>query len=182
MGVMVWKYPQDMWIFQEIIFETRPDVIIECGTGLGGSALFLASICDLVGNGQILTIDRRSVEGRPVHDRITYLSGSTTASVIVDEVRGLVEDKETVMVVLDSDHHKAHVLHEMLIYGQLVTSGAYMIVEDTAINGHPSLSSWGLGPWEAVEDFLSQEKTFVIDRSREKFLMSANPNGYLRKI
>jgi cephalosporin hydroxylase len=100
---------------------------------------------------------------------------------IVGHVSDLVGEDDSVLVILDSDHTKDHVLAEMRAYGPLVTKGSYMIVEDTNINGHPVLPDFGPGPWEAVEEFLQGNDQFTVDRSREKLLMTFNPMGYLRR-
>lgn len=131
LGIQTLKCPLDLWIYQEIIFEQKPDIIIECGTANGGSALFLASICDLVNNGEIITIDIENKQNRPQHERIKYLVGSSTSEKIVDQIRKLISDKNRVMAILDSDHHKEHVLNELTIYSKFVTKGSYIIVEDT---------------------------------------------------
>ena len=86
------------------------------------------------------------------------------------------------MVLLDSDHRMTHVLEELRIYSPLVTLGNYIIVEDTNINGHPVFRSFGPGPMEALEEFLRENRSFISDRSREKFLLTHNPKGYLRRI
>jgi cephalosporin hydroxylase len=169
LGVPVLKCPLDLWIYQEIIFEVKPDVIIECGTFRGGSALFLAHMCDLVNNGRIISIDIEYREDRPKHERITYLIGSSTSEEIVRKVKSLIRDRDKVMVILDSDHHKEHVLKELKIYSKFVTKGSYLIVEDTNINGHPVVPDFGPGPLEAVEEFLKENKNFVADRTKEKF-------------
>lgn len=182
MGVATQKCPLDLWVYQEIIFELRPDVIIESGTLRGGSAFFLASMCDLVGKGRVLTIDISDMEGRPDHPRITYLLGSSVSEEIVGMVRDFVKQDEVVMVLLDSDHSKEHVLAEIKAYHDLVTPGSYLIVEDTNINGHPVFPDAGPGPMEAVEEFLGQTDDFVVDESRENHYLTFNPKGYLRKI
>lgn len=86
------------------------------------------------------------------------------------------------MVLLDSDHSKDHVLTEMNLYSKYVTRGSYMVVEDTALNGHPIHPDTEPGPMEALEMFMKDNKDFVIDKTREKFLMTWHPNGFLRKI
>jgi cephalosporin hydroxylase len=93
----------------------------------------------------------------------------------------LVEGKGTVMVILDSDHQKDHVLSELLLYSPFVTQGSYLIVEDTNLNGSPVAKDFGPGPGEAVKEFLSGNDQFCADRKREKFLISANPGGYLKR-
>lgn len=182
LGIPTRKCPTDFWIYQEIIFELKPDIIIECGTAHGGSALFLASMCDLVNNGKVITIDIVDTKGRPEHKRIKYLHGSSTSEEIAEQVRKLITPKDKVMVILDSDHKKAHVLNELKIYGELVTKGSYLIVEDTVLNGHPVFPEFGPGPMEAVEEFLKENKAFVADRDKEKFYLTFNPKGYLRKV
>jgi cephalosporin hydroxylase len=180
-GVRAQKCPLDLWVYQEILHEVQPDLIVETGTAEGGSALFLASMLDLLGRGEVITIDVLERPDYPRHPRITYLHGSSTDPTIVGHVSDLVGDEDKVVVILDSDHTKDHVLAEMKAYGPLVTKGSYLIVEDTNINGHPVLPDFGPGPWEAVEEFLQGNDQFQVDRSREKLLMTFNPMGYLRR-
>ncbi|MDT5124086.1 MAG: hypothetical protein QOC96_3568 [Acidobacteriota bacterium] len=182
MGVQTLKCPLDLWIYQEILFELRPQFIIECGTAAGGSALFLASMCDLLDEGQIVTVDIQADPNRPEHSRITYLQGSSTANSIVGEIKEIVEDGSPVMVILDSDHSREHVLQELRLYSGIITEGSYLIVEDTNINGHPVLELHGAGPMEAVEAFLNETDEFASDREREKFFLTFNPKGYLKKL
>lgn len=181
LGVSALKCPLDLWIYQEIIHDSRPDVIVECGTASGGSALFLAAICDLVGNGRIITIDIEERPGRPQHPRVTYLHGSSTSPAIVEQVRRAVAEDDRVLVLLDSEHSKDHVLAELRAYSSFVTPGSYVIVEDTNIGGHPVRPDWGPGPTEAVDEFLAENSAFAIDESREKFFLTFNPRGYLRR-
>jgi cephalosporin hydroxylase len=181
LGIRTLKCPLDLWIYQEILFRNRPELIVETGTGLGGSAYFLARICDMIECGRILSIDRRRRDGRPEHARITYLLGHSTAPEIVAAVTGAVRPGGSVMVILDSAHDRDHVLDELHAYAPLVTVGQYLVVEDTNVNGHPARPDFGPGPMEAVEDFLREEQGtgFVVDRGCEKFLMTFNPGGYL---
>jgi cephalosporin hydroxylase len=195
MGVPVRKCPTDLWKYQEMIYELRPDVIIETGTQLGGSAYYLASLCDLVGNGRVVTIDIDGLEeslskekkaiskARPSHPRILYCRGSSTSEDVTRRVKELIQPGERVLVILDSDHRKAHVLDELRTYAPMVPVGSYIVVEDTCVNGHPILSDFGPGPREAVEDFLSENNDdFVVDRSRESHLITFNPGGFLRRV
>ena len=179
LGVAARKCPLDLWIYQEILFETRPEVIIESGTESGGSALFLASVCDLIGEGKVITIDLQDNPLRPKHPRITYVFGSSVAPETIDLVKKSVELQTRVMVILDSDHGKDHVLNELRAYADLVTPGSYLIVEDTNVNNHPVAEDFGPGPMEAVEEFLGTRADFVVDREREKFFLTFNPKGYL---
>jgi cephalosporin hydroxylase len=181
LGVKTWKCPLDLWIYQEMLHEIRPDLIVETGTAFGGSALYLASLCGLLGRGHVVTVDVREEPGRPRHERITYLNGSSTSGPIVDQVRAMAYLKR-VLVILDSDHSKDHVLAELHAYAPLVTKGSYLVVEDTNLNGHPILPAFGPGPMEAVEEFLAESPEFEVDRTREKFLMTFNPGGFLKRV
>jgi cephalosporin hydroxylase len=181
LGVPLAKCPLDLWIYQEIVAEVCPELVVETGTFEGGSALFFASLFDLVGNGRVVTVDIEPREGRPTHERITYLTGSSTAPEIVDQVRAEVARASSVMVVLDSDHRCDHVLAELHAYGDFVTPGSYLVVEDTNVNGHPVAPEFGPGPTEALERFLATDDRFTVDRSREKLLLTFNPGGFLRR-
>jgi cephalosporin hydroxylase len=182
LGRALSKFPTDLMIYQEILTAVRPDIIIECGTGSGGSALFLASICDLLGKGRILTVDITKWPNRPEHPRIKYLVGSSIDPSIVNAIKKEIKSNDIVLVILDSDHSKTHVLNEMTIYSSLVTKSSYLIVEDSNINGNPVYDSFGPGPWEAIQEFLETHDNFIIDFKQEKYLLTANPGGYLKKI
>ncbi len=158
-------------------------MIIECGTNRGGSACFMGSLCDLIGKGRIVTIDVVDIkQGHPTHPRTTYLIGSSTSDEIVRQVREFVGDAETVLVVLDSDHSKSHVLRELEIYAPMVTPGSYVIVEDSNINGNPIDPASGPGPMEAIDAYLAEHDGYVIDSSREKYFVSFNPRGYIKRV
>lgn len=180
-GTPVQKLPLDLWVYQEIIHEIKPDIIIETGTADGGSALFLSSICDMVGKGRVVTVDIVS-KPRPKHNRLTYISGSSTSDKIFATVNSHIQPNDKVMVILDSDHSKNHVTKEIALYSKLVSVGSYLIVEDSNINGHPVLPSFGPGPMEALEEFLKESKSFIWDTTKEKFFITQNPKGYLRRI
>jgi cephalosporin hydroxylase len=181
LGTQALKNPLDLWIYQEIIAETRPALIVETGTWRGGSALFLASVCDLLGEGEILSIDIEPMrDDYPQHPRITYLAGrSSTDPDVVGEVRERAGGRRT-LVILDSDHSQAHVEAELAAYAPLVPVGCYLIVEDSNIGRiRKDLMP---GPLQAIETFLAQTDEFEVDREREKFLITFNPSGYLRRL
>jgi len=180
-GIPCLKCPLDLWIYQEIISETQPDLVIETGTHLGGTALFIAHILDILNRGEVISIDIQENVSRPIHSRIRYVNGSSVDSTLVSSILDF-RPEETRLVILDSDHTKHHVLKELELFAQYVSVGSYIIVEDTNINGHPTYPSFGEGPFEAVEEFLSHNKNFIVDQSREKFLMTFNPRGYLKRI
>jgi cephalosporin hydroxylase len=181
LGAQALKNPLDLWVYQEIIVETRPELIVETGTYRGGSAFYLASICDLVGAGEVVSIDIEEVrDDYPSHPRITYLGGrSSTDPGVVAQVRGRAAGKRT-LVVLDSDHSQAHVEAELAAFADLVPVGCYLIVEDSNIG--QIRKDLLPGPLEAIETFLAGRDEFEIDRAREKFLITQNPSGYLRRV
>jgi cephalosporin hydroxylase len=193
MGTPVGKSPFDLWMYQELFFQLKPDLLIETGTNLGGSAFYYASLFDLLGKGRVVTIDVDPLEttlakvhhvkprARPPHDRITYLSGSSTSDEIFAQVTEMARGASTILVSLDSDHREEHVLQEMKMYGSFVTPGSYMIVEDSNINGHPVYPTFGPGPMEAIEQFMEDNKEFEFDKRNENHLMTFNPNGMLRR-
>jgi cephalosporin hydroxylase len=178
LGTEAMKPPFDLFVYQEIIWDTRPDLIIECGTSSGGTTLFLATICELIRYGNILTIDKVKYD-RPPHPAITYLMGDTLSPEVLNDVIPYAKQRTKVMVILDDNHSRDHVLAEMELYGALVTSGCYLIVEDTNVNGHPVFPNHGPGPAEAVSTFLRKHKEFKVDREREHFGLTYNPGGYL---
>lgn len=182
LGTEIQKTPLDLWVYQELIHELRPDLIVETGTYKGGSALFMASICDLENNGQVATVDIEEYPGLPQHSRIRYLRGSSTSPGVIEQFKALASGQRTVLVASDSDHAKQHVLNELRLFSGLVTKGSYLIVEDTHFNGHPILPHFGLGPREAVEEFLKENRGFVADREREKYLLTFNAGGHLRRV
>jgi|SRR5579862_6245200 len=179
-GYQILKCPLDLWIYQELLVRSRPDIVVECGTYEGGSALFLAMVLDHIGHGEVITIDIKERQGRPRHPRIAYLTGSSTDPLIVAQIKQRVGNSR-VMAILDSDHREPHVLDELRIYSELVHPGDYLIVEDTNVNGHPAFPGFGPGPMEAVEKFLSSTGGFVVDERCERFLMTLHPRGYLRR-
>ncbi|MBV9407621.1 MAG: class I SAM-dependent methyltransferase [Candidatus Eremiobacteraeota bacterium] len=179
-GYQTLKCPLDLWLYQEILVRTRPDLVIETGTWSGGSALFLAMTLDRLGNGRVITIDTEPRPGRPVHPRIEYVTASSTDPQIAAHVHEAARGKRT-LVILDSDHHAEHVYDELLAYSPLVAPGDYLIVEDTNVNGHPTFREFGPGPMEALQRFLAETDAFETDARCERFLMTLNPKGYLRR-
>jgi len=185
LGVPMWKLPNDAMIIQEIIYETKPEAIIETGTGFGGSTLFYASILKLMGGGKVLTIDvRDDFKRRLKFNMVDWVLPFIGSSIDPDMVKGiseLVEGRST-MVILDSFHSEEHVSKELEIYADLVSVGNYLIVEDTHVGGNPVEWEYGEGPMGAVKRFLEKDKRFEVDKSREKLVMTFNPSGFLRKI
>lgn len=196
MGRPIIQYPQDMIAMQEIIWEIKPDCIVETGIAHGGSLIYYASILELIGKGEVLGIDidirehnRVEIEKHPMSKRIKMLEGSSISDGIIDQVRSFVADKKTVMVSLDSNHTHAHVLRELELYSPFVTMNSYLVAFDTVVEDLPndlfSDRPWTVGdnPKTAVFDFLKQNDSFVIDRSIDsKILVSVAPSGYLKRV
>jgi cephalosporin hydroxylase len=181
-GVKALKGPWDIWIAQEILWETRPDLVVETGVHEGGSTLFYAQMLDLIGHGEVLAvdIDLSTVDPSvPEHPRVTLIEGSSVADEVVEQIREAASGKR-VMLNLDSDHSAAHVLRELRLLADVVSPGCYLIVEDTAI-GKPLGKHLLPGPAEALEEWLAEGRPFEVDPSREKFLLTASPGGYLRR-
>jgi cephalosporin hydroxylase len=183
MGVGAEKLPLDLWVVQEIIFQTRPELLIETGVRRGGSTLFYANLFDLLGAGRVLGIDiTLDLVEAPVrsHPRIMLLeadSGGEDAARAGQEAAAAVPT----MVILDADHAAAHVRRELDALGGLVTPGCYLIVEDTNLKTHPTLWVPDPGPQDALSEWLPLHPDFEVDRSREKFLATFNPGGFVRR-
>lgn len=197
MGRPVIQYPQDILAMQELIWEIQPDLIIETGIAHGGSLIFYASMLELIGKGEILGIDidirehnRREIEKHPMFKRITMIEGSSVDSGIADRVKYFAENKEKIIVVLDSNHTHEHVLRELELYSPLVSMGSYIVVFDTIVEDlpegyFPNKRPWAVGnnPKTAVAEFLAKNKSFEVDRTIDnKLLISVAPGGYLRKV
>lgn len=190
MGVPVLQSPFDMWTFQEVIVDTLPEVIIETGSAAGGSALFFASIFDLLAkikknvDGSVISIDTQAeMETKVSHPRIKFIKGKSVDPKIVNMIKSKIKRKR-VMVVLDSDHTDKNVSAEIKIYAPFVTPGCYLVVCDTNLGGHPVFNNAvpGLGPMKAVEKFFKSSPDFDIDKFREeKYFMTFFPNGWLRR-
>jgi cephalosporin hydroxylase len=182
-GVPLLKSPMDLWVYQEILWDLRPTLVIETGTAYGGSALYFARQFDRIGEGQVLSIDLDPAEKLPRHERVTYLSGfSSTDRRVIDAVAHVAQSHPRVMVILDSDHSKAHVLDELAAYAPLVTQGQFLVVEDTNINGRPVEIDWkgGPGPGPAVDEWLPQHPEFEDAIMARRYMLTFHT--WLRRI
>lgn len=200
MGLPIIQFPQDIVALQEIIWDTRPDLIIETGVARGGSLVFYSSQLAALGDDaerEVVGIDvdirahnRRALEEHPAFDRIRLIEGSSVSSEVVEQVRGHVERHQRVMVVLDSNHTHEHVRDELELYSPFVTRGCYLVVLDTLIDDMPAdffpERPWGVGnnPKTAVHDFLTTAGgRFEIDKRLDhKLLISVAPDGFLRRV
>lgn len=198
MGRPIIQYPQDMVAMQEIIWDIKPDLIIETGIAHGGSLIYYASLLELIGSGEVLGIDidirqhnRVEIEAHPMFKRIKMIEGSSVDKNTVDKVAKAAEGKSKVLVVLDSNHTEEHVYQELMAYSPLVTLGSYIVVFDTIVellpdNYIPGMQRpWGIGdnPMTAVNKFLENNKSFEVDVAIDnKLLISVAPKGYLKRI
>ncbi len=195
MGRPIIQYPQDMIAMQEIIWEVKPELIIETGIAHGGSLIYYASLLELIGRGEVIGVDieirahnRASIEAHPMFKRIKLLEGSSIVPDIVGQIRKTAEGKR-VLVVLDSNHTHDHVLAELEAYAPLVAVGSYCVVMDTVVEDMPDDffpdRPWGKGnnPKTAVREFLRNNDRFEIDKEVEnKLLITVAPGGYLKCV
>lgn len=195
LGRPIIQYPEDVIAIQEIIWNTRPDLIIETGVAHGGSIIFHASMLELLGgNGLVIGIDidirkhnRTAIEEHPLFKRVRLIEGSSIDASVVDQVRQLAQGRSRIMVLLDSNHTHEHVLQELKFYAPLVTAGNYLIVLDTVIEDLPK-SLFPDRPWDrndnpktAVHEFLKLSDRFIIDKEiQNKLLLTVAPDGYLK--
>ena len=211
LGRPVIQYPQDIVAIQELIWQIKPDLIIETGIAHGGSLILSASMlalldyCDAVENGELLDpkatkrrvlgidIDirahnRAAIEAHPMAHRIDMIQGSSIAPEVIAQVQAQAAGYERVVVILDSNHTHAHVLAELQAYAPLVSKGSYCVVFDTVIEDLPAGMypdrPWDVGnnPKTAVREYLTQNPTFEVDEDMEaKLLITVAPGGYLRR-
>jgi cephalosporin hydroxylase len=182
LGWRVPKAPTDLFAYQELIQRVRPDWIIETGPGAGGRTLFLASICELLDHGTVLSIDPTGPANRPEHPRITYVTGVSHDESTAAEVRSVVGDEPHALVILGTRGSRQRVLGEFELLAPLVPVGSYVIVEDTIVNGHPVWPGAGPGPMEAVKSIVNRRANFASDHDLEKYGLTFNPNGYLKRV
>jgi cephalosporin hydroxylase len=193
-GWPIVKCPLDLHQYHEIVQQTRPDLIVETGSFSGASALFLADQIDLlddppnVPNPIVVSIDIDPAPDLPDDDRIEFIVGQSSTDLrVLERVKEIARGRR-VMVVLDSDHSKEHVLKELDRYAPLVSAGCYLIVEDTNRDAYESMIVSGYidgklaGPAEAVKAWQPKNKGFEADRRRERFLFTQNPGGYLKRV
>lgn len=194
MGRPIIRYPNDIVVFQEVVWRSKPDLIIETGIAHGGSLILSASLLELLGgNGRVVGIDvdirshnRKAIETHPMAHRITMIEESSTSLNVIEQLREIVKSHSRVMVVLDSLHTHNHVLAELRLYSRFVTEGCYLVLPDTFIEyfppGYFANRPWDVGnnPMTALRQFLKEEPNFIIDElTSSKALISEAPDGYL---
>ena len=198
MGVPIIQMPADIIATQEVIWKTKPDIIIETGVARGGSVIFMASLLKLIGKGKVIGVDvdirnhnRESIEGSLVSNQIILVEGGSVDKSTIEKVKSFIPKNSKVMVVLDSDHSREHVLAECRAYGDFVTPGCYLVVADTLI-GHVTEENAprkrskvlfeGNEPLSALRDYMKETEIFEIDEEiNGKLVLSSSPGGYVKR-
>ncbi len=196
-GIPIIQYPQDIIAMQEIIWETKPDIIIETGVAHGGSIIFYSSMIELLGNkGKVIGVDidirkhnLERMQAHPLFKNVVLMEGSSIDKAIVDQIKEFIKPHHKVLVALDSYHTHEHVLEELKLYSPLVSTNSYLVVFDTLVeklNDENFLNRpWkkGNNPQTAVDAFLKTTSRFQIDEEiHTKLLITANFNGYLKAV
>lgn len=201
MGRPIIQYPQDILAMQQIIWEVKPDLIIETGIAHGGSLIFSASMLELIAlctgvEGEVLGVDidirphnRKAIEEHPMYKRISMIQGSSIAPDIIAQVKEKAKGKKRILVCLDSNHTHEHVLAELEVYAPLTTVGSYCVVMDTVIEDMPDEMfpdrPWGKGnnPKTSVWEYLKSHPEFEIDLAiQNKIMITVAPDGYLKRV
>ena len=206
LGIPIIKYPSDIITIQEIIFEVKPDLIIETGVAHGGSLAFYASIQKIY-NQKAKTIgieidfrkhNKKNCEKIYKQLDIKVIEGSSISNESINKLKKYIKGKKKIMVILDSDHSNTHVFKELNIYSKIVSKGSYLVCTDTIVDFMPKgffLTDWqkkraphrnfdkGTGPFVAVKQFLKINKNYKIDtKFHAKSTITENPHGFLKKI
>lgn len=202
LGRPIIQYPQDIVAMQELIWEVKPDLIIETGIAHGGSLIFSASmlalleICGEIEKGEVLGIDidirthnKEAIEAHPMSKKITMFQGSSIDDDMIKKVHDFAKRGKKILVCLDSNHTHEHVSAELQAYASLVSVGSYCVVFDTLVEDMPQGfykdRPWDKGdnPKTAVWEFLETNDEFLIDEQMDnKLLISVAPSGYLKRV
>jgi cephalosporin hydroxylase len=196
MGLPIIQLPQDIVAMQELIWSTQPDVLVETGVARGGSAVFYASLMELIGKGKVVSVEldlhdsnRSALDNHPMRKRIEILDGNAIANDTAARVQAHIRPGDTVLVCLDSNHTHDHVLRELQLYAPMVSVGSYLVVFDTVVEVLPEPKDktrpWGKGnnPWTAVQEFLRTDDRFkILDEYDHKLAVSYAQNGYLQRL
>ena len=201
MGRPIIQLPEDIIRTQEVIYRVRPDVIIETGVAHGGSLVFYASLCAAIGRGRVIGVDieirphnRKAIEAHELFPLITLIEGSSTASEVVNRVHSLVQANERVLVILDSNHSREHVLNELEAYHSLVTIGSYIVATDGSMRdlfdvprGKPEWLTDN--PAAAAAEFAARNSAFILEQPPWAFNESELtenithwPGAWLRRV
>ncbi len=194
LGMPIIQTAEDMVVLQEIVYDVRPDFIVETGIAHGGSLIYFASLLELLGKGKVIGIDieirkhnKVLLEQHPMFKRIITIEGDSTSEKIFKRIRSKIPIKSKILVILDSNHTREHVLKELNLYSSLVSKGSYIIVEDTIM---PEVAEYkhakdyysSDNTKQAIDIFMKDNKKFIIDRTREKLGFTYFRGGFLKKI
>jgi len=201
LGVPIIQLPEDMIRYQEAVARIKPDVIVETGVAHGGSAIYSASLCRLLGKGRVIAVDieirphnRRVIESHALADLVTLVEGSSTSKEVVETVKEQIRPGETVLVVLDSNHSRAHVRDELEAYAPFVTPGSYIVATDGIMRDLTDAPRGAAGwdrdnPAQAARDFVAAHPDFVIEQPAWPFNESTLadnvthwPDAWLRRV
>ena len=194
LGVPVIQTPEDLILMQELVFDVQPDFIIEIGIAHGGGLIYYASLMEVLNKGKVIGVDveirphnKKVIEVHPLFKRIELIQRDSVSDETIRELRKVVPKNSRVIVCLDSDHTKAHVLRELELYQEFVAPGCYIVVFDTNTSKLAELGACdkkyiGNGPKEAVDEFLKERADFEIDKKYNKLYVSTSIDGYLRRI
>jgi cephalosporin hydroxylase len=200
LGFQLVQLPEDVLRLQEIVCRLKPDIIVETGVLEGGSSIFFASLCELNGQGRVVSVElevrpglRERFAAHPLGRRITLVEGDSSSPQVFERVASQTDGAGTVLVVLDSDHHKAHVARELDLYSRLVTPGSYIVAADgvmrvLADTPHGEASWVEDNPAAAAREFAAAHPEFVLERPAPLFATEADndqltyfPDAWLRR-
>lgn len=183
MGVRTLKNPLDAWIYQELLFEVRPDIVLEIGSYAGGSTLYFAHLQDLLGHGRVLSVDIDRTHFAVSHPRIVEVTGDSQSDELKSRIREICAGQR-VLAIHDGDHRRGAVLADLESYCDLVPPGSYFVVEDGIMDlfrPGDGLGTYEPGPLAASQEFVARHPEFEVDTRRERYLMTYNPAGFLRR-
>lgn len=181
-GIRAIKNPLDFWVYCDIICEVKPDIVVEIGNRYGGSTLALAHVLDNLQRGKVIGVDiDHSQVPRIVkrHPRITLITGDACES--FDKIKELINKRDKVLIIEDSAHTYENTLNVLRKFSPLVTRGSYFVVEDSICH-HGLDEGPHPGPYEAIEEFMKDNSDFQVDRTKEAYVITWNPKGFLKKI
>ena len=194
LGIPIIQEPADIVMMQELIWQEKPDVIIETGVAHGGSAILYASVLELLGKGEVVGVDveirehnRKAIIEHPLSKRIQLIEGNSIDPVIVKKVEDFVKDKPKVLVILDSNHSYEHVFQELQLYSKFVSLGSYMVTMDgiqKMLADNPTgKSEWKYdNPLRAIQDFLKDNSQWKVDPHYNRLHITYTPQGFLKKV
>jgi cephalosporin hydroxylase/glycosyltransferase involved in cell wall biosynthesis len=183
LGHPVNRYPADLHMYQELLAEIRPDVVVAAADdpGLGGRALFLASVCEQLGHGRVVAVGNLDHPERPRHSRLTHVVGAPEAPAVAEKVTALAPAQPSALVLLGMSEI-SRIVAAFERYAPMVPAGSYVVVENTVVKGRPVDSGSAPGPYEAVDAILARHGDFVADPAAERYTLTFNRGGYLRRI